>query len=284
MVATDSAVYLAGGFSRVNGETRRGLAALDLHAGRLLPWDPAAQPADSCCDGPIAAAGSTIYVAGGFREIGGQPRQNLAAIDAATGRATAWNPQPDDSVNVITPAGPLVYVGGDFSRVAGVPRGRVAAIDAATGQATPWDPRANDTVRAIAAVGQTVYVAGDFSRIGGAERNGLAAVDAVTGKATAWNPEPLYSREPDRNSVGLLAMVGSTVIVGGDFFDRIHGVARDRLAAIDAVTGEVLPWQPSLSYLGIVSALLPVGATLYVGGYIDGHLLAFPISEVTRSG
>ena len=283
MVATDSAVFLAGGFSRVNGETRRGLAALDLQTGRLLPWNPAAQPTDSCCDVPIAAAGSTIYVAGGFEQIGGQPREKLAAIDAATGRATPWNPQPDDHVNVITPAGPLVYVGGDFSRISGVPRGRVAAIDAATGQATPWDPKANDTVRAIAVLGQTIYVAGDFSRIGGAERNGLAAIDAVTGKATAWNPAPLYSREPDRTGVALLAIVGSTVVVGGDFFDRIGGVPRDRLAAIDADTGQVLPWRPELSYLGIVSALLPVGPTLYVGGYVDGHLLAFPTSDVTRS-
>ena len=283
LVATASAVYLPGGFARVSGQPRNGVAALDPQSGRLLPWDPAAQPTDSCCDGPIAAAGATIYVAGGFEQVGGQPRRKLAAIDAETGRATSWNPQPDDDVNAITPAGPLVYVGGDFSKIAGVPRGRIAAIDAATGQATSWGPRAHDIVRAIAVVGQTINVAGDFSRIGGAERNGLAAIDAVTGKANSWNPEPVYSRHPDETAVALLAITGSTVVVGGDFFDRIGGAPRDRLAAIDAVTGRVLPWRPALSDDGIVSALLPVGDTLYVGGYVDGHLLAFPTSEVTRS-
>jgi len=44
------------------------------------------------------AAGGTVYAGGSFTAIGGQPRNRLAALDAATGTATAWDPNVDDSV------------------------------------------------------------------------------------------------------------------------------------------------------------------------------------------
>ena len=40
----------------------------------------------------IVVDGTTIYVAGGFTQIGGEARPGLAALDAATGLATAWAP------------------------------------------------------------------------------------------------------------------------------------------------------------------------------------------------
>jgi hypothetical protein len=285
LLATDSAVYLSGDFSHVNGKVRHGFAALDPRTGALRSWDPAAVIPDPCCccDGPIAAAGSTIYVAGYFSRIGGRPRENLAALDASTGQATSWNPQPNDAPLAITPAGPRVYVGGNFSRIASIGRASIAAINARTGQATPWNPGADDAVRAIAVVGQRIYVAGDFFHIGGAKRRGLAAIDAVTGKALSWDPAPLYSGDPNQIVVRVLLTVGSTVIVGGDF-DRVSGLPRDRLAAIDGITGKVLPWKPQLSGHGVVTSLLRVGDTLFVGGYMDAYLLAYRIADVTRSG
>ncbi|GIW09481.1 MAG: hypothetical protein KatS3mg061_0538 [Dehalococcoidia bacterium] len=40
----------------------------------------------------LAVSGSTVYVGGGFTSVGGQTRNRLAALDAATGNVTSWNP------------------------------------------------------------------------------------------------------------------------------------------------------------------------------------------------
>ncbi len=46
-------------------------------------------PAGVCA---LAISGSILYVGGNFTTIGGQPRNYIAALDAATGNVTGWNP------------------------------------------------------------------------------------------------------------------------------------------------------------------------------------------------
>ena len=63
------------------------------------------------------------------------------------------------------------------------------------------------------------------------------------------------------------AYVGSTVYVGGSFRNAIvdgRPVSRKRLAAVDARTGELLPWAPATN--GTVLALTASGSSLYVSG------------------
>jgi hypothetical protein len=48
--------------------------------------------------------GGTIYIGGSFTHVapptgGGQPRKRIAALDAASGLATAWNPNANDVVS-----------------------------------------------------------------------------------------------------------------------------------------------------------------------------------------
>ena len=117
----------------------------------------------------------TVYVAGGFSNIGGANRAGLAALDGTTGLATAWNPDPLANMRAIIPAGPVVYVGGVFTFIGGQPRNRIAALDAATGLATAWDPDADSAVFALALSGTTLYAGGAFTTIGGAGRVSGAA-------------------------------------------------------------------------------------------------------------
>jgi hypothetical protein len=62
-------------------------------------------------------------VGGQFGTIAGQRRHALAALDATTGAATTWNPDPEGGAGLGTilafaVSGPTVYVGGTFATTA----------------------------------------------------------------------------------------------------------------------------------------------------------------------
>jgi len=117
------------------------------------------------CQYPIrvlAVAGETVYAGGSFTSIGGQERNRIAALDAATGAATLWNPDADGSVEAIAVSGETVYVGGNFGTIGGRTRHYIAALDVATGAANSWDPSANGSVQILAASGGTIYAGGGF--------------------------------------------------------------------------------------------------------------------------
>jgi len=268
LAVSGSTVYVAGPFESIGGERRLGLAALDAVTGRATPWNPG-------CGGPeggpcwvttrsIVPAGSTVYVGGGFKSIGGQARNGIAAIDAQTGQATPWNPDAGGQVFALAVSASTVYAGGRFSLVGGETRSDLAALDATTGQATPWNPRAECgtamcRVNALAVAGSTVYAGGDFTSIGGQGRNRLAAIDATSGLLTSWNP----NCEPQGCTVLALAISGPTIYVGG-YFGSAGGQPRNNLAAIDAVTGGATSWDPNPN--SMILALGLSGSTVYVGG------------------
>jgi hypothetical protein len=77
----------------------------------------------------VAVAGNTLYLGGDFSTIGGQPRDGLAALDAASGQATTWNPGALGTIFSLALGESAVYIGGDFSSVDGLPQASVAAID-----------------------------------------------------------------------------------------------------------------------------------------------------------
>lgn len=207
---------------------------------------------------------------GWFTVIGGQARNRIAALDASTGAATAWNPNPDVGwISVLTVAGNTVYAGGDFRTIGGRRRNNIAALSATTGTATAWNPSADSTVSALAISGSTIYVGGYFTSIGGQERHSIAALDATTGVATAWNPNPGPDPDPEEGygpQVLTLAVSDNTVYAGG-WFTSIGGQARQSIAALDARTGVATAWNPNTnndSY--VIYTLVSSGKTVYVGG------------------
>src|SRR5205085_1204267 len=126
----------------------------------------------------------------------------------------------------------------------------------------------NGVVWAQVIVGNRVYATGQFSRarpagaaLGTSEtpRSNILAYDLTTGALiTSW--------APSLNAQGLRLAAsadGSTIYVGGDF-DQVSGQSRSRIAALDAQTGAVLPFNPGAN--ATVEALALNGNTLYFGG------------------
>ena len=203
----------------------------------------------------ILRAGDRVYLAGRFTEVTNPDgttfaRNNLAAIDASTGRVTGWNPNVTklsgaSSVQkmALSSDGSRLFVGGDFTRVGGLTRGRLAAVDPVTGAVDPnWRADANDTIFALSTSGTKLYFGGAFTTVAGQPRERLAAVDQATG-ALDPNWKPTASRDFDTQRPSVMAMDvsadGTRVYVGG-YFSHVNGVWTRKLAAVDAVTGTLI--------------------------------------------
>ena len=206
-VVSDSAGgwFVGGTFTSVGGQPRNNLAHV-LADLSVAPWDPSPnQPVFA-----LAYRVGVLYAGGDFSTIGGETRGHIAAIDPASGLATAWDPGANATVRALSATDSVVYAGGSFSTAGGQSRSRLAALDRVSGDASPWNPGSNGTVFAIDAGGGIVYAGGFFSIVGGQSRVDLAAVDAATGSTTAWNPKP-------DNQVLALQLKGDRVYVGGAF-------------------------------------------------------------------
>src|SRR6185295_8892169 len=92
------------GDTLAGGAIRNNIAAVSTASGLPTAWDPDARIGANpfvARVGALLRDGSTIYVGGVFSFIGGEVRNNLAAIDAGTGLAAPWNPSPLDSVSAL---------------------------------------------------------------------------------------------------------------------------------------------------------------------------------------
>ena len=198
----------------------------------------------------LVASGATVYAAGGFTQVGGMSRRNIAAltnVPGEQGTVLPFDADVDGPVSALALAGGTLYLGGTFTSVNGSlaalkrDRRNLAAVDPATGLDRGWDPDADNAVRALAVAGDTVFAGGDFGIVNrSTPRQRLAAFDALSGAARAWDPR---ADAPVRS----LAVHGSTVFAGGDFATVNGGVPRTGIAALDTQTGASDPLSADLS-------------------------------------
>jgi uncharacterized repeat protein (TIGR01451 family) len=186
-----STVYAGGWFPQVGDQPRNSLAAIHAKTGRVSTWNPdvVESPGIAGVVNALTLSGNKLYVGGSFGYIYGQRRDNLAAVDTTTGRASVWAPDVWGEVCAMAFLGNAIYIGGKFSLAGTYSRNNVAALDTTTGIATSWNPGAGKTVRALAIAGNIIYMGGEFMVAGSRSRYFLAAADAVTGKLADWNPE-----------------------------------------------------------------------------------------------
>ncbi|MCX5769422.1 MAG: PASTA domain-containing protein [Candidatus Hydrogenedentes bacterium] len=265
-------VYVGGAFNSIGGLARWGIAALDITTGNATAWDPKAL-GNSGTTGWVYAlqlVGSTVYAGGAFDGIGGQPRCNIAALDAGTGAATAWNPSAGDyygSVSSLLVSGNTVYMGGSFSSVGGQNRNCIAAVDVTTGNTTAWNPPLDLTEdfppHALATAENVVYV--------GADNFGIVALDKDTGELLPWCPMP-------GQSCRSLHIDGNTLYIGGEFV-QLGGLSRCFFAEFSIVpTYVVVPDVVGQDLSAAEAAMTEIG--LIVGTVTSLSSISVPAGHI----
>jgi hypothetical protein len=249
LVADGTSVFAGGNFRTASGTARAGLAAWRHDGALRTDWIPnPSVPAFTW--GPevwsLALAGDTLFLGGRFTSVGGLERTNLAAVSRTSGTTLGWTCHASQMVLAHGKDGSRLFArsgpGGSFG---GAVRHGLAAVDVRTNRILDWAPRIepdlgpDPTVWEILPVDDRVLVTGRFGWANGEWRLGFAAFDVRTG---ALRPERCdtdgYSRAAD-----VLLAHDSTLYIGG-YFDRLAGVARTGLGALDSRTLAVKPWAP----------------------------------------
>ena len=252
-------LYVAGSFATVGVHTGS-FALVDratAEAQRGLPRTDG----DVSAVAPDGAGG--WYFAGDFTKVEGQPRKNVAHVDAE-GNLTAFAPQVFGEVYAMAVDDQRVYLGGDFSSVSGQPRNNLASINRQTGNPTLFDPDVGNAVVSIALVGSSVYFSGGFSTVGGEPRIALAAVESFLGDVLPFAPVT-------EGGVGVMLVEGDTLYAAGKFATD-GGASYRHIASIDLVSGTpdgVVDVSYSHSTSGIVGAMAISGDRLYAVGRFD---------------
>jgi trimeric autotransporter adhesin len=269
-------IYIGGRFTRVGGQTRNHIAALNASTGKVTSWNPGANgPVYGIEPGP----NGSLFIGGKFGNVRGVKRANLAQLSAA-GTVLGWSPSAAGRVDALAWRGDRVYVGGRFTALNGARRDRIGAVTASTGQTLSWNPGADGWIWDIDIAGDgTVWVGGKFIVIGGQKRRGVAALSPTTGQAGRFSQKvKVYAYDIvlahgnvyvaggggggqvlsytmggalrwHKKADGDLQAIdaSSTTIYAGGHQAKVDGLNRKFLVAVDAASGRILDWNPGMS-------------------------------------
>jgi len=157
-----------------------------------------------------------------------------------------------------------VILGGDFTSVGAYPRSNLGAVTA-NGKADPaFAPSVNGAVHAVAVSedGSRLFIGGTFTAVNGVPRHNLAALDPYTGALVGDWQADTTGRRP---MVSTLAVSGDRLYVGGRF-DGIDGSAKQKLAAVDVDTGDLVAWNTWVNGGVNEVRVTPDGHHVWIGG------------------
>jgi hypothetical protein len=262
LVLDGGTLYACGSFTAIGGQPRSRLAAFDVATGSLTGWSPSANGAV----GKMTRNSSRLFVEGNFTQIDVTTRSNLASFDFATGALNGFSaPASGNSFIAFAASDDQVFVARAFClHQMGMCLYSLSwsAYDATTGANTGWNTGViqtsslNPAAVVLMTHGDQLLIGGDYIQYGG--RFNLISVSQATGALTSWNP----SIAGPFATVTAFGASGNTVFVAGSF-TSIGGQARNGLAALDATTAAVLPWNPAGGGGGSLAA---TDSSMFVGG------------------
>jgi len=265
----ETALFISGAFSQVNGITRRGIAKYDLVNNRI---DPTFAPTEMRTVSDIKLSNGALIAAGNFSK-------HLMAMDPTTGQdlgtiniTVAGVLDTADETRVmriaVSPDGTQLVATGNFTTVNGQSRRRAFMLNLgstatlSTWHAPRFDVYCGHISRIVSAQGVDFSPDGSYFVIvstGGPNgTNGICDCAARFETANVSSTvEPTWINWTGGDSLWSVAVTGAAVYVGGHqrWLDNPYGwdsagpgaVSRPGVGAIDPVTGYALDWNPTIT-------------------------------------
>jgi nitrite reductase/ring-hydroxylating ferredoxin subunit len=262
IAANATSVYLGGEFSSVGGSSATRLAAVDPTTGKRQTafTGSANQPVLA-----LALSGTTLYAGGKFTQASGGSHTRIAALDLTTGKAVkGFSASADKVVKslAVVPGRNQLVIGGSFDKLSSTKRESIGSLDLTTGAVQSWDPSFPYPVISVAADTDDIYVAG------GGEGGNFVDFDPDTA-ADDW-------RGGTNGNAQAITVLNGVVYVGGHFTNYCGPIVgaevctqpttRDKLLAVDALTGNLEPWSIEADSTLGVFALAGGGGVVTAGG------------------
>ncbi len=267
------------GRAQITGWPQIGGVAFATRDGALLGWAPGANYGYSIDDLAVSRDGAEVFL-DGAPTVATRMRFRTAVLDE-TGMPTAWT-EPARTETITDVASAVLDASGTayFARSSDYspPRDSVTAV--AWDGALRWraDLGGGGAAVTLSPDERTLYLTGTFTSVGGVARPGLAALRASDGALEPWS----FSVSGGNVTGMLFSPDGGTFYVKGTF-TAVNGVPRAGLAAVDAATGTVLPFNPAPGRVTQMR-LSADGSMLYVSGEFPDsrYLLGFRVADGAR--
>lgn len=270
-------IYIAGSFLEVAATPKRNFAAMDVNTGTFTSL--AVTFSENADITALAVDGQKLFIGGTFAKFNDEDRPRLAVVNKTTGVL-----EPMDAAKVsqtpyslVVSDGKILAIADDyFVGVAGITTPSVVALDEDTGQPVAWTPEIPALVGDEYNAGvelhyqdnrvyylQTIYHSpADFYE------TALGALNATDGSAISTFEVLVNDRVADWTfSDDAIYLMGQ--------FTEVNGEARAGFAAVDLVTGDLLPW--TIDFVPDVNDITSIAVhnnVLYVAGeffYSDGE-------------
>jgi uncharacterized delta-60 repeat protein len=264
VVQPDGKILIGGGFTTLS--PNGGPAVTRNHIARLN--------ADGTLDSAFNAQGQTfgtvysialqadgkILVGGIFASIGGQPRQNIARLDPATGLADSFDPGANEVVySIALQTDSKILVGGAFTNIGAQPRNHLARLDPTTGAADSFNPNPNQAIETIVIDARgRVLVGGNFTAISGQALRFIARLNPTSGVPDSFNPNA-------SSGIRSIALQADGKILVGGYFDNIGGQSRRAIARLDPNSGLADSFDPGANS-NVDAIMVHPNGKILVGG------------------
>ncbi len=223
------------------------VAAYDLDADTILPWQPSGLVlGQSEFISTMEVSKSQVYVGGYFQnQLGTSVRSNIASFSKTTGALSSFNPYADNKVYALRIWKSRLYVGGIFAIVNTTLKRGLAAVDTGTGTLFSWNPSTTfqNGFTGFEFVNDTMITNGGFYQVGGSVRQGLAAINLISGASTAWNPNP-------NSYFNFMKLIDTNLYVSGNGLTSIGGATRNQFAAVSSISGNATGFNPAIHWYG----------------------------------
>ena len=298
LALSGTTLYVGGGFDKIDGEVRSGLAAIDTETGAPTAFAPEPNGEVDC--GLVTYEGY-VFICGNFTSIGlGEhpvDRRSVAELNGSTGAVTSWNAELSDYAHAmyIAPGG-VLYLGYEgivgiqpkpenkFHEHLAVEHYAVAGLQLAgePEQQPPvlsFNPQFGTPgyfyevpVTSFAQIGSTLYLGGRFNRteMEGEEPNGNITYSEeqhvrVAAFDTANNYAVLpFEPAPNGEVTAMQANEGHLYLAGN--FSEVAGSPRHGLAVVNPTSAALEGDDAQID--GGVNAFAVDGASVYAGGSI----------------